>query len=552
MAKVIRKINRRDTLKLIAIGGVSLGLLPQVTKANNVKPVQIDQPLEDSYHPTVEGYTPKSSFDRSEDVRFCIRSTVNYELRLYRLGYYSGTGATLITALRGKPENIQGDTLREPLTGLVSCDWAVSLTWKPNNAQSGFYVAQLVDSNTMTVQSHLYFVLRDDQRQAHLLVSSSDTTWQAYNCWGGSNLYEVDKSKFPDADRHTNGERTLEVSYNRPYMGTPNCFDAEWRLIFWLERNGFNVKYCAAADIDEGKVLSGKNAPRVFISSGHDEYWTQSQRSNIVQARDNGIHLAFLSGDTCFWQSRFASGSELQGIAPHGERRLLVCLKEPVNDRRGRIDILASAGWTGYWGEPDTGSGNTVETDLTGLGWKVRSTNRSKHSTVRIEVPASYTNHKLWRNTGFVGTGGYFPADTLYYEWDAPLRESDGRERLSKYKEKSIMVTKLTETLNVVSKTRYDGDPEILSDDLIRRRMGPEFFGSVTHHVLIYKNPSPKPSWVFSVGAVYWSIGLTPDKLENAEKPRVRAQQQFQINVLGIMGCKPNTIQKDLVPWVDK
>jgi hypothetical protein len=44
---------------------------------------------------------------------------------------------------------------------------------------------------------------------------------------------------------------------------------------------------------------------KVFISSGHDEYWDGQQRSNIEKARDAGLHLMFLSGNEVFWKIRW-------------------------------------------------------------------------------------------------------------------------------------------------------------------------------------------------------------------------------------------------------
>ena len=45
----------------------------------------------------------------------------------------------------------------------------------------------------------------------------------------------------------------------------------------------------------------------MFISSGHDEYWSASQRANVNAARDAGVNLAFFSGNEMFWKTRWAA-----------------------------------------------------------------------------------------------------------------------------------------------------------------------------------------------------------------------------------------------------
>src|SRR5262249_33662955 len=37
---------------------------------------------------------------------------------------------------------------------------------------------------------------------------------------------------------------------------------------------------------------------KAWLSVGHDEYWTQEMYDNVVKARDAGVSLAFLSGNS--------------------------------------------------------------------------------------------------------------------------------------------------------------------------------------------------------------------------------------------------------------
>src|SRR5262249_56809194 len=98
--------------------------------------------------------------------------------------------------------------------------------------------------------SHSVFVVRADDSHSDLLYQTSDTTWEAYNNWGGKSLY----------DPNSNGSfRAYAVSYNRPLitrdtpggLGQANSpFWSEVAMIRWVEANGYNVSYTSGVDTD--------------------------------------------------------------------------------------------------------------------------------------------------------------------------------------------------------------------------------------------------------------------------------------------------------------
>ncbi len=76
-------------------------------------------------------------------------------------------------------------------------------------------------------------------------------------------------------------------------------------MIRWLERNGYNVSYISSVDTNSNPALLRQNH-KLFVSSGHDEYWSAAQRASMEAARDAGTtNLAFFSGNTGFWKTRF-------------------------------------------------------------------------------------------------------------------------------------------------------------------------------------------------------------------------------------------------------
>src|SRR5262249_11312413 len=145
---------------------------------------------------------------------------------------------------------------------------------------------------------------------------TSDTTWQAYNDYGGNSLYVGSPAS-----------RAYKVSYNRPLntaLSSPNTWlmTNEYPAIRWLEANGYDVSYTTGVDSDRRGALIRNH--RVFLSVGHDEYWSSGQRSNVEAARASSVNLAFFSGGEVFWKTRWEPSID----ASHTVDRTLVSYKE--------------------------------------------------------------------------------------------------------------------------------------------------------------------------------------------------------------------------------
>ncbi|HEV8637035.1 MAG TPA: N,N-dimethylformamidase beta subunit family domain-containing protein, partial [Chloroflexota bacterium] len=170
---------------------------------------------------TIEGFATDISVDQGQTVRFKIKTAATaYRIDLYRVGYYGGLGARKVATVQpsAAPPQSQPPCLSDPATGLVDCgNWAVSASWTvPSNAASGVYLAKLVreDQNPVPAAgrdaNHIPFVVRDDAGASALLFQTSDTTWQAYNRYGGNSLYANTAQDLPAG-------RAFKVSYNRPF-----------------------------------------------------------------------------------------------------------------------------------------------------------------------------------------------------------------------------------------------------------------------------------------------------------------------------------------------
>src|SRR5262249_40711931 len=160
-------------------------------------------------------------------------------------------------------------------------------------------------------------------------------------------------------------------------------------MLRWLERNGYDVTYFTGVDSDRYGSLIGRH--NVFLSVGHDEYWSRAQRDNVEAARDAGVNLAFFSGNESHWKVRWENSID----GADAGYRTLVCYKETYGDVR---DPLADAGiWTGTWRDPrfsPPADGARPASALSGTSGYVNGMRFDA-----IAVPAAYQSLRFWRNT---------------------------------------------------------------------------------------------------------------------------------------------------------
>ncbi len=280
----------------------------------------------------LEGFTTAISTNIGDTVQFKIddlTGSSNYQIQIYRLGYYGGNGARLVTTLQHQGSApVQPAPITNPATGEVDAgNWSVTDSWSiPTTAVSGVYVANVVQGSQVF---QIPFIVKNPNSTSDIVFQTSDETWQAYNGWGGANLYGGNGPSNPPGQ--VSGA-AFAVSYNRPIMtrdgvgqfanANDTLFGGEYPAIYWLEENGYDVSYISGMDTatNGGLLLNHK----VFMDAGHDEYWTDSQVANVQAAANAGVNLEFLSGNEVFWQTQFASSIDGHNTA----NRTLVSYKD--------------------------------------------------------------------------------------------------------------------------------------------------------------------------------------------------------------------------------
>ena len=487
--------------------------------------------------PSIQGFATDISVNVGQMINFKINTDANaYSIQIYRMGYYAGKGARLISTIQPSATlpQVQPACLTDSITGLVDCgNWQISASWQvPANATSGIYFAHLVRSDTGG-DSHIVFVVRNDASHSAVLFQTSDESWQAYNGYQGSSFYGP-------SDQFDLNNRGYKVSYNRPFTtrgfqeeSATFVFGAEYPMVRWLEENGYDVSYFTGVDAARSGNLILNH--KLFLSVGHDEYWSGQRRTSVEAARDGGVNLAFFSGNEVFWKTRWENSVDGNNT-PY---RTLVCYKETLGPNSSpsaaaAVDPLDPPVWTGTWRDntkSPPADGGRPENSLTGTIFMVNGPGADNPANLSIKVPDTDGKLRFWRNTTVAtlapGTTATLPAGTLGYEWDEDL---DNGARPAGTIDLSTTVQALT-------------------SDLLLDQGGTYGAGTATHHLTLYRAPSG--ALVFGAGTVQWSWGLdnNHDNPFGFASPAANpAMQQATVNLFADMGVQPATLQSSLVP----
>lgn len=277
-----------------------------------------------------------------------------------------------------------------------SCATVVTAEWK-----SGYYVAKLSSNGQET---WIPFIVRAAQNsKADILAKISDTTSNAYNSWGGRGLYTT-----PFAPR---------ISFDRPYDDVVGLYE-KYQLPFiqWAQARGYAVDYCSSLDLHlNTRQLEGY---RLFLSLGHDEYWSLEMRDQVEAFIAGGGNVCFFSANTCFWQIRFDFSNGARAMISYKEAEP-GHPQDPQRDDPRRI--------TTQWNKPPV---NRPENSMTGVsyldgaGWWVDPTDPARRYRGYTVVDAS---HWVFDGTGLsngdtFGAGDSVETTILGYETDATGR----------------------------------------------------------------------------------------------------------------------------------
>lgn len=398
--------------------------------------------------PPIQGFTTSFSYSSTDTVSFkirCARNITSFSIGIFRLGYYQGLGGRWVANISANAIG-QPRCLFEKQTRMTDCsNWQVNAEWNiPKDAVSGVYIAlptavSGAGTGSTSYGSYIPFVVRSppSRLNSSILFKTADLTWVAYNKFGNWNLYRGNGSFHPSS-------RATQASYNRPWQNRhlpPEghfinfIFGAEFPMLYWLEKHGYDISYCSCADIENmhraGQLVppgDNRSPPvKAILSVGHDEYWTPGMKEAHEHARNYGVHLAFFSGNEVYWRTKWledvlntttaTSASAHKGRkgmgfdeldSPHsgvstmldestGRRvtldpqRVIVCRKETLDN----IPAIPSEDWTGTFRDPRHRQPDD-EALLTGQRFMVNA-HRKDAMTVTMED----ARMRLWRGASF-------------------------------------------------------------------------------------------------------------------------------------------------------
>lgn len=264
----------------------------------------------------IEGYTGKASVLTGESFPLFVSTTSRgFRVTAFRLGWYQGTGARKVWS----SGPVRGGRQKRPAviqpTNTVMTDWDPVLHVPTDGWPAGAYLLRLdADSGA---QRYVPVTVRSASTAGKVVLKSCVQTWQAYNMWGGYDLYKDAAGAYAN--------RSTVVSLDRPYDSNgANYFLTYERNVIKLaehlvaERGGLNLAYVTSMDIaTDPHLLDGASA---LVSMGHDEYWTPEERARVTAARNRGMNLAFFGANALFRRTRLESSAL-------GAARRVVCYK---------------------------------------------------------------------------------------------------------------------------------------------------------------------------------------------------------------------------------
>ncbi len=337
-------------------------------------------------------------------------------------------------------DSVPADDLPTPLgADRDGCGWPAAVVLDVDPAwRSGYYEVVLeIDVDGKRRIGHAFFVVRPPMGAptAPMLLALSTNTWHAYNDFGGRNLYtggtHVSLQRpmargylhKPDgvgrrvtsvgpADPEMNAHRGYVATHHLSgYAGSAGWPDWELPFIRWVEREGWAVDVVTNADLEDHPGLLADDAYPLYVSVGHDEYWSSAMRDTVEAHIGAGGHAAFLSGNTSFWQVR------LEEPSPEGPASTMVGYKgtfkqDPVFGTE-RVGLLTSMWSDKLIGRP--------ENRMTGVSFSRGGYHRIGKRATR--GAGAYTVHRpahwLFEGTG-LGYGDLLGAEStcVGYECD--------------------------------------------------------------------------------------------------------------------------------------
>ena len=282
------------------------------------------------------GYVWPRAVKTGESSEFRVHATEPYRLSLWRYGYKREMVKLLGWFDEHGPRAVMQITPDGDYTQ-TGVNWnkigygsAHHTQFVTGPEKSGLYYLHAKGEKTGEFFSFPW-VVAPAKPSAPIAVLASTNTWLAYNNFGGRSNY-INAHHLPDEPvvnarqdliRYTNAgsfnvwgyqdDEYLPLSFERPEPGNVvreheevtdpiegrlpcGMAPAEWRMLGWLEREGFDYDYYSEGQLHEGKL--DLDAYKILIISIHPEYWSRQMYQSVKDwVFNRGGKLMYLGGN---------------------------------------------------------------------------------------------------------------------------------------------------------------------------------------------------------------------------------------------------------------
>ena len=312
------------------------------------------------------GYQDKLWFVPGDSVNVYVHSSTTYQCKLFRHGLAKENILDLgefNPCIQTVPDNFFVDE------GL---GWTSSFSYDiPHDASPGLYSLLLssIGQEPFAIPMIISPLRKEYGQRSKILVLASTNNWQCYNIWGGRSRYRNFEKQFSDDFIDFDASslqyrlkkivaRFLPKSFKRfiknkilkdKFLNQVWCFDkltikrpftncaleektayqpftnhlaaGEWRVLAWLEREGFEYDIISGYQLHDNPDLL--NNYHAIIFSTHCEYWSKEMYEAVFRYHNhNGLWVINLSGNTLYRAVDFYEDGSLRCVSLHFSEKI--------------------------------------------------------------------------------------------------------------------------------------------------------------------------------------------------------------------------------------
>ena len=284
------------------------------------------------------GYTDKLSYTNNENVKLYIDSVKNIENAYLNItDINNNIVKKIVVKLEKQIYKGNGYDIYHKRMGIYEKPWEnfildFTCEFDLKDFKSGVYI---IDNNIIFIVREYY----NSTNRAPICCLISTNTINMYNYFGGTNGYygfrnqktEKDLSKeFNEKynnnlhhlysqiarDGNTNeSKRAKVVQINRP-IDINLFFIKNIGFLKYLFNSNYKVNYITDKDLDEDIYNafwdnSEGDKLKLFVISGHSEYWTLKSRKNLEKINQSGTNILNLSGNSLWSRVSYSDDNKM-------------------------------------------------------------------------------------------------------------------------------------------------------------------------------------------------------------------------------------------------